>query len=82
MMRVVWRDSNAKGYKPVTYRKHTVYGSPKGWTTDIPGDDNLYRTHYSALNAVDAYLGSHGQKGSAKRQSYGIDIIGKKDSTA
>lgn len=81
-MRVVWRDSNARGYKPVKYRKHMIYGSPKGWTTNIPGDDNIYRTHYDALNAIDAHLGGTGQMGSAKRQTYGIDIVGKKDSTA
>lgn len=56
-----------------------VYGSPAGWTTNIPGDNNIYKTHYCALNAVDAYLGGSGQMGSAKRQAYGIQIIGKKD---
>ena len=79
-MRVVWKDSKPKSYKPVKYRNHFVNGSPKGWTTTIPGDDNLYANHYSALNAIDAALGGEGirGKGTKKRQKYGIQIIGKK----
>ena len=78
-MRIVWKDSKPRNYKPVKYRKHMVCGSPKGWTTDLPDDDNLYATHYDALNAIDEALGGCGQMGSAKRQKYGIQIIGKKD---
>ena len=78
-MRIVWKDSNAKGYKPVKYRDHVIYGSPQGWITTVPGDNNIYKTHYDALNAIDQALGSFGQKGSAKRKNYGITIVGKKD---
>lgn len=78
-MRVVWKDSKPKNYKPVKYRGFTINGSPKGWETNIPGDNNLYKNHYCALNAVDKHLGGFGQKGSQKRQAYGIEIIGKKD---
>ena len=78
-MRIVWQDSNPRTYKPVKYRNHMIYGSPKGWTTDLPNDNNLYATHYCALNAVDKALGDYGQKGCAKRKKYGINIIGKKD---
>jgi hypothetical protein len=77
-MRIIWKDSNPKSYKPVKYRKHMIYGSPDGWTTNLQGDDNVYATHYDALNAIDQRLGGHGQMGGAKRQSYGIKIIGKK----
>jgi hypothetical protein len=63
----------------VKYRNHTIYGSPKGWTTSLPDDDNLYATHYCALNAIDKALGGYGQMGCAKRKKYGIKIIGKKD---
>lgn len=77
-MRVVWKDSKPKSYKPVKYRKHMIYGSPEGWTTSIEGDNNLYATHYDALNAIDKYLGGHGQMGGAKRQAYGIKVIGQK----
>lgn len=79
-MRIVWKDSNSRNYKPIKYRNHMVYGSPKGWTTDIEGDDNIYSSHYCALNAIDAALGGEGirGKGTKKRQSYGIQIVGKK----
>ena len=72
-MRVVWKDSKPQNYKSVKYRGYMIDGSPEGWTTNRPGDTNLY-----ALNAIDAALGGTGQMGSAKRQKYGIKIIGKK----
>ncbi len=78
-MRVVWKDSGkTKGYKPVKYRGHMVCGSPEGWTTNIPGDNNIYKTHYCALNAVDKALGGCGQKGGTKRKNYGITVVGQK----
>lgn len=77
-MRVVWKDSKPRVYKPVKYRGHMITGSPKGWEINIPGDNNLYKTHYCALNAVDKYLGGYGQMGTAKRKAYGIQIVGKK----
>jgi hypothetical protein len=77
-MRIVWKDSRARTYKPVKYRNHMIHGSGEGWTTTIPGDNNLYATHYDALNAIDKALGGHGQMGSAKRKNYGIKIVGKK----
>ena len=80
-MRIVWKDSKPKGYKPVKYRGHMIYGSNKGWTTTIPGDNNLYANHYSALNAIDAALGGEGirGKGTKKRYEYGIQVVGKND---
>lgn len=81
-MRVVWKDSmQPKEYKPIKYRNHTVFGSPYGWTTDLPDDYNIYKSHYCALNAIDAALGGAGirGKGTTKRQSYGIQIIGQKE---
>lgn len=81
-MRVVWKDSKPKSYKPVKYRKHMIYGSPQGWETDLAGDNNIYKTHYCALNAIDKALGGYGRKGSTKRQNYGIEIIGKKSDNA
>ena len=78
-MRVVWKDSKPKSYKPVKYRGHNIKGSPQGWETDLPGDENLYKTHYCALNAIDKALGGFGQMGTAKRKAYGIQIVGKKD---
>lgn len=81
-MRVVWKDSNVRSHKPIKYRGHWVEGYNRGWTTNIPGDDNVYHSHYCALNAIDKALGGYGQMGSAKRKDYGIKIVGKKDSSA
>ena len=79
-MRIVWKDSNQpSNYKPVKYRKHFVCGTPNGWITDIPGDDNLYKNHYCAKNAVDAFYGDLGKHGDDKRKRYGIQIIGKRN---
>ena len=77
MMRVVWKDSKSRTYKPIKYRNHIITGSPKGWTTDLEGDTNVYANHYSALNAIDAALGGVGirGKGAQKRQMYGIQIV-------
>lgn len=84
VLRVVWKDTNPLVKKPVKYRGHFVTGCNGGWCIDIPGDRNIYRTHYCALNAIDAALGGTGQKGGAspKRQAYGIQIVGQKDETA
>lgn len=81
-MRIVWKDSKPRTFKPVKYRGYMINGSQKGWTTTLPDDDNLYATHYDALNAVDKALGHHGRRGkpSKKRDAYGITVIGKKDS--
>ena len=79
-MRIVWKDSNQpKEYKPVKYRDHFVCGTPNGWTTTVPGDDNLYKNHYCAKNAVDAFYGDLGQHGCEKRKKYGIQITGKRN---
>lgn len=78
--RVVWKDnSKAKTYKPVKYRNCLVTGYGGGWVIDIPGDNNIYKSHYCACNAIDKHLGGHGKRvPSEKRSSYGIEIIGTK----
>lgn len=81
-MRIVWKDSTPKLHKPVKYRGHMVRGYNNGWETDLPGDNNIYNSHYCALNAIDKALGGYGQKGSAKRRAYGIKIIGQKNEPA
>lgn len=79
-MRVVWKDSSkSRAQKPIKYRGHFANGYNGGWIIDVPGDDNIYKTHYCALNAIDKALGGYGQMGSAKRKDYGISIIGKKN---
>lgn len=77
-MRIVWKDSTPKSHKPIKYRGFIVQGYNNGWTNNIPDDNNIYATHYCALNSIDKYLGGYGQKGSGKRKSYGIRIIGTK----
>lgn len=78
-IKVTWKDSNARGFKPVKYRNHYLTGYKGGWIVDIEGDDNIYKNHYCAQNAIDKHLGSKSQKGgSKKRTENGIQIIGKK----
>lgn len=78
-MRVVWKDTKTeKTFNGMKYRKHFIYGSSAGWTTDLPGDDNIYKSHYCAFNAIDAYFGDSGKRGTEKRKACGIEIVGKK----
>lgn len=83
-MRIVWKDScKPKEYEPIKYRNKYVFGTPDGWETSIKGDNNLYKNHYCAKNAIDSYYGDFGEHGTEKRKRYGIQIIGKKnDETA
>lgn len=78
-MRVVWKDSNPKTQKPIKYRGHFATGYKGGWIIDIPGDDNVYTSHYTALNAIDKALGGYGQMGTAKRRKYGVKVLCKKE---
>lgn len=76
----MWKDSAVPAqYKPMKYRNHILCGTPNGWITDIPGDNNLYKNHYCAKNAIDAFYGESGQHGDEKRKRYGIQIIGKRN---
>lgn len=82
-MRVIWKDSGRpKEYKPIKYRGYMVQGSPRGWTTTIPGDNNLYSSHYCAQNAIDLFYGDYGQRGTEKRRRCGITIISKHKETS
>lgn len=79
-MRIVWKDSSKpKEYEPIKYRDIYIFGSPNGWAVNIKGDNNLYKNHYCAKNAIDAYFGEEGMHGDAKRKRYGIQIIGTKN---
>ena len=60
-MRIVWKDSMNNEYKPLKYREHWIEGSYSGWYTDMPGDDNLNKIAYCAMNAIDEYLGGTGK---------------------
>ena len=78
-MRIVWKDSANNEYKPTKYRGHLIEGIYSGWYTDLPGDDNLYKTAYDAMNAIDERLGGTGKLGYAKRRERGIRIVGKRN---
>ena len=79
-MRIIWKDSNqSKKYKPVKYRGHYITGyaeGASGWVVDIPDDNNIYKSSYCAMNAIDQYYGDADNRGTKKRKSYGIQIIG------
>ncbi len=77
-MRIVWKDSANNEYKPLKYRGHRIEGAYSGWYTDMTEDDNLYKTAYDAMNAIDEKLGGSGKLGYAKRRERGITVIGKK----
>lgn len=76
-MRVVWKDSSSRVVRkqPRMYRGIKVKGAPRGWTVDIPGDDNIYRTYPCAQNAVDKVLGGHGSTGTANLRKQDIQIL-------
>ena len=78
-MRIVWKDS-AIERKDFKYRGYWVEGYGYGWTVNIPGDNNVYRTNRCAKNAIDETLGYEGRKHHKlpKRLAYGYDIIGTK----
>ena len=63
------------------YRGYWIEGHKNGWTINIPGDNNIYRTNRCAKNAIDEALGYEGRKHHKlpKRLEYGYEIIGKKD---
>ena len=82
-IRVVWKDAPAFKKVASNYRRHTVQGYGKGWITNIEGDDNIYKTRFCAMNAIDKALGSEGRMGTPEnRKAHGIRIIGKKSEEA
>lgn len=78
-MRIVWKDS-ASVKTAVKYRGYKLEGYRNGWITDVPGDDNIYKSNKSARNAVDKYLGLYDINNTEPvRHKLGIQIIGKKN---
>lgn len=75
-MRVVWKDS--RNYKTYQYRGYVIEKCPGGWSTNIPGDDNIYYSAEMAHNAADKILGGKTRKANPSRQKLGIKIVGKK----
>lgn len=75
-MRIVWKDS--RKYKTYHYRGHTIEKIPGGWSTTVPGDDNIHYSAETAHNAVDQMLGGKTRKANPSRQRFGIKVVGKK----
>jgi hypothetical protein len=76
-MRIVWKDS-ASVKTPVKCRGFNITGYRGGWITDIPGDDNIYKSNKSARNAVDKHLGLYDINNTEPvRHKLGIQVIGK-----
>lgn len=75
-MRITWKDSRV--YKTYQYREYTIEKTKKGWVTNIPGDNYIYRTAEHAHNAVDKILGGKTRKANPGRHILGIDIVGTK----
>lgn len=85
-MRIVWKDTaTVRDYKTLEYRGYHIFGSPEGWTTDVPNDQYIYSTRDDALNGIDNLLGGFGKKGvsvTRRRKPGDIRIVGKKSETA
>jgi hypothetical protein len=82
-MRVVWKDSNVRKYHKTKYRGYEIEQlEGGGCIINREGDDNTYSGRFSAMNAIDEYLGGSGQRGEAKRKELGVNIIGKRNETA
>lgn len=84
-MRIVWKDTvNVRERKPIKYRRYVVSGLDNGWITNMSGDDNIYKSHYCAMNAIDKALGGRSQRSgdNVKRKRYGVEIVGKKNDIA
>ena len=80
-IRITWRDTAIPPeYKPFPYAGYTVTGNEDGWSTGMPGDNNLYQTRWDAINAIKKYLGR--EETSTYKRAYQIRIVGKKNETA
>lgn len=78
-MRIVWKDSTV-ARSNAKYRGYVIKSYSTGWITDVPGDDNIYKTKRCAKNAIDEMLGIEDGKYKKlpERLKHGIEIIGKK----
>ena len=78
-MRIVWKDSTV-ARSNAKYRGYVIESYSTGWVTNMPGDNNIYKTKRCAKNAIDEMLGiDYGKyKKLPERLTHGIEIIGKK----
>lgn len=80
-MRIVWKDTVLER-KNMPYRGYSIEAyNNDGWTSGMPGDNNIYKTSRCAKNAIDEVLGLDGLRDgrALKRHAYGYEIIGHKD---
>ena len=75
-MRVIWKDSG-KELLTRHYRGYRVFGASIGWTTNLPDENNIYKSWTDGLNAIDKFLGGSGMQGSAKKRQKKIRIVGE-----
>lgn len=79
-MRVVWKDSGSRGYRPTKYRGYNLTKLGDGtWITDIPNDKYIYHNLEMTKNAADKILGGEPRKKNPKRHNMGIKIVGIKE---
>lgn len=74
-MRIVQKDT-AVARADFKYRGYWVECYLNGWTINIHGNTNIYKTNRYAKNAIDEALGLEGRKHKklSKRLTDGIDI--------
>ena len=75
-MRIVWKDT-AVARADFKYRGYWVECYLNGWTINIPGDTNIYKTNRCTKNAIDETLGLDDlrHKKLPKRLEYGYEVI-------
>lgn len=78
-MRIIGKDSYVPEYKTRTYRGFKVRKECGGWCTNIDGDNNIYKSYYSAYNAIDKYYGNRDGYSNLRQIKAGIKIIGQKE---
>lgn len=78
-MRIIGKDSYIPEYKMRTYRGIKVKRDGNGWCTSLDGDNNIYKSYYSAYNAIDKYYGNRDGYSNLRQIKAGIKIIGQKE---
>lgn len=75
-MRIVWKDT-AVARADFKYRRYWVECYLNGWTINIPGDTNIYKTNRCTKNAIDETLGLDDlrYKKLPKRLEYSYEVI-------
>ena len=76
-MRVVWKEDKYQKEQR-RYRSRILYRQLRGWTIDIPDDNNIYAAVSDAYNAIDKALGPRtGTRKKSELRGDKIRIIGQ-----